>query len=147
MHSTNTSMLEGSTRFQVTSVCDGSGLVLLGSAQTWQWVCWALGFRPLKYLCNIFPPVPMDKRPVWYHRPDSPPQGQFLLLTYPQATGSLQLRMWSPSVSTYMHPSAKRGLKLSATVSTPSWPHSSFWTSGEDPNSAALPIFQVLVCL
>lgn len=138
-------MLESSTGYfqepligNKASVCNGpSGLSLA-------LVVGLLGpgcFLPLKYLCII---SPVYSCPLGEEGSDShtgltvPHLGYFLPLACPQATGSLQLTMWSPSVLICTHLSAKSGWKLSVTVSMPSWPHSSSWTSGEDPNSAPL---------
>lgn len=149
-------MLEGSTRFQATpedhSVGTRHQCVMAQSLPSWAQPIsgglfagpWLLP-TPEASLHNFSSwPVyswSLGKEASGSHTGLIGPQEGSSLLAYPQATGSLQLTTWSPSVLTCMRPSAKSGSKLSVMVSMPSWPHFSSWTSGEDPNLLLWPIF------
>ncbi|XP_047574525.1 endosomal/lysosomal proton channel TMEM175 isoform X9 [Lutra lutra] len=61
---------------------------------------------------------------------ESPPLASSSFLAHPQAPRSPQLTAWSSSLLTCTNLSARSGWRPSVTGSTPSSPHSSFWTSG-----------------
>lgn len=86
---------------------------------------------------GLHAPSPVGKRAVMSMRAPQPQGlGQLLLLPCAQAPRSPQPTAWRSSLSTCRSLLARSGWRPSATGSMPSWPHSSFWTSGKRPHQA-----------
>ncbi|XP_047574519.1 endosomal/lysosomal proton channel TMEM175 isoform X3 [Lutra lutra] len=110
------------------------GIVLRGPALCFVAAGFSLFFYPLSYLLMamvIFLPY-VSKVSSWCkgRLVESPPLASSSFLAHPQAPRSPQLTAWSSSLLTCTNLSARSGWRPSVTGSTPSSPHSSFWTSG-----------------